>query len=257
MQCPQCGKEEFRGCGNHGWEKGEGLLCTVCGWKIPEYVPSPDKMIIFPKDIEYFKEHPAPIMENLHRMHYTIVNSTIPFFGPILYFLARQFGSEQILEIGHAEGYSSFYLAHAVKDNGTRFGMTGNRYYGVDIVQTETTKEKLEKEGLPVTVVNMDSMLLKPETFNVTFDMIFQDGNHSAEYVVAEFENLWPALKAKGDGYWIAHDSEGPAWEGCRQLRRILKEKQIPHDIISLGGQYGLMIIRKMEGFDYDKNPWA
>lgn len=256
MYCPTCNKEEWKGFGNHHWEKGEGLICTECGFKIDQYLPSPEKIIWNPKDIEWFKEHPAPIMENLQRMHYTNVNSTIPYFGPMLYLLVRQFGCEQILEIGHAEGYTSFYLAHGVKDNATRFGMAGNHYYGIDIVQTESTKAKLESEGLPVTVLNMDSLTLTKDTFGVTFDLIFQDGNHDEEHVIKEWEAMWPSLKGNGDGYWIAHDSEGPAWHGCRALRRILKERNVPHDIISLGGMYGLMIIRKMEGFDYDKNPW-
>lgn len=260
MRCPKCDAEEFRGCGNHGWAKGEGLLCTICGWQTPEYVPSPDKMVIFPKDIEYFKEHPAPVMENLHRMHYTIVNSTIPYFGPMMYFLVRQFGCEQVLEIGHAEGYTSFYLAHGVKDNATRFNMAGNKYYGIDIIQTESTKAKLVDQGLPVVVETLDSLLLTPKTFDVMFDLIFQDGNHDTEHVLKEFHAMWPALKGNGDGYWIAHDAQGPAEEGCRQLKAFLKEheneEEYRHEVITFGGMYGLMIIRKLKGLDPEKRFW-
>ena len=221
------------------------------------YLPSPNKLIYFDKDIEYFTEFSAPVMENVQRMHFTNINSTIPYFGPMLYFLVRQFGSEQILEIGHAEGYSSFYLAHGVKDNGTRFNMLGNHYYGIDIVQTDRVRENLEKEGLPVTILNKDSMTLDRSSFpGIVFDMIFQDGCHDTEHVVYEFNTMWPQLKGGGHGYWIAHDAEGPAWDGCNKIRKILKDRNEPHDIINLGGQYGLMIIRKMEGFDYSKDPW-
>jgi SAM-dependent methyltransferase len=257
MICPGCGKEEYKGFGNHHWIPGEGLVCAECGWSHPQYMPSPDRIITNPKDIEYFVEHKAPVMENLHRLHFTNVNSTIPFFGPMLYFFVRQMGCEQILEIGHAEGYTSFYLAHGVKDNATRFGMAGNRYYGIDIVQTESTKAKLENEGLPVTVMNYDSMNLTKDTFpGIVFDLIFQDGNHDTEHVIYEWEAMWPQLKGNGDGYWIAHDAQGPAEEGCRELRKILKERNIPHDIITLGGMYGLMIIRKLEGLDPEKRFW-
>jgi predicted O-methyltransferase YrrM len=225
--------------------------------EIKAYLPNPNKLILHERDIEYFQEYPAPIMENFQRMHFTNINSTIPYFGPILYFLVRQFGCEKILEIGHAEGYSSFYLAHGVKDNGIRFGMLDNRYYGIDIVQTESVREKLEAEGLPVTIINKDSMTLDNNTFSgIIFDMIFQDGCHDAEHVVYEFNTMWGQLKNKGDGYWIAHDAEGPAWEGCNKIKQLLKERNEPHEIITLGGSYGLMIIRKMNGFDYNNNPW-
>jgi len=138
------------------------------------YVPSPNKVIYHGKDIEYFQEYSAPVMENVQRMHFTNINSTIPYFGPMLYFLVRQFGCEQILEIGHAEGYSSFYLAHGVKDNATRFKMWGNHYYGIDIVQTDKVRENLEAEGLPVTITNKDSMTLDETSFpGMVFDMIF------------------------------------------------------------------------------------
>jgi len=227
------------------------------GYDPAPYLPSPDKKIWNSKDVEYFFEHKAPVMENIQRMHFTNINSTIPYFGPMLYLLVRQLGCEQILEIGHAEGYSSFYLAHGVKDNGTRFNMQGNHYYGIDIVQTDSTRDRLEKEGLPVTVLNKDSMTLDSNSFpGLIFDLIFQDGCHDAEHVVYEFNAMWGQLKDKGNGYWIAHDAEGPAWEGCNTIKRLLKERNEPHEVITLGGVYGLMIIRKMSGFDYTNNPW-
>lgn len=257
MFCPNCKTEDFAGFGNRPWKLGEGLKCMTCDWKIEEYIPSSNKKIWHPKDIEYFQEFPAPIAENHHRMHFTLVNSTIPFFSPMLYYFARQTGAEQVLEIGTAEGFTSFHLASAVKDNATRFGMAGNHFFGIDIVQTDSTREKLEKEGLPVTILNMDSMTLTSETFkNIIFDIIYIDGNHDDEHVVYEFETMWPQLKDKGNGYMIFHDAEGPAWSGCKKIRQLLKERNEPHEVINFGGMYGLMIIRKMENFDYDNNPW-
>jgi hypothetical protein len=258
MICPNCHSEDFAGFGNRPWSKGEGLKCMICGWKIDEYVPNPDKKIWHPKDIEYFKEFSAPIAENNHRLHFTLVNSTIPFFSPMLYYFVRQIGAEQILEIGTAEGHSSFYLAHGVKDNATRFNMQGNHYYGIDIVQTESTRERLEKEGLPVTILNKDSMTLDSNTFpNIVFDMIFQDGCHDEEHVLYEFNAMWGQLKGKGDGYWIAHDCYGPAEEGCRKLIQKIKDEKIDAEFIRLTGMYGLLIIRKLEGLDPEKRFWT
>ncbi len=51
-------------------------------------------------------------------------------------------GCEQALEIGVAEGYSSYYMAHAIKDNATRYQMFGNKFYGIDIALTKNTVRK-------------------------------------------------------------------------------------------------------------------
>jgi len=225
--------------------------------KIKEPVFSNTK-ITHQKDIDYFEEYPAPLMELIQSTHFTNINSTIPFFGPMLYFLVRGLCCEQILEIGHAEGYSAFYLAHGVKDNGTRFKMAGNHYYGIDIVQTESVREKLEKCNLPVTIMNKDSMTLTPETFKgITFDMIFQDGNHDTEHVLYEMETMYPQLKGKGRGYWIFHDCFGPAEEGFRKLIELIKQKKYDFEWCRLDCVYGLAILRKMEGYDYDKRHWT
>jgi len=221
-------------------------------------MPSPDKLLWHERDLEYFTQYSEPVMANVQRMHITNVNSTIPYFGPMLYFLVRQFGSEQVLEIGHAEGYSSFYLAHGVKDNAIRFGMKGNHYYGIDIVQTERVREQLEAEGLPVTIINKDSTTLDDNSFlDVVFDMIFQDGCHDAEHVLHEFNAMWKRLKGQGNGYWIAHDCYGPAEDGCNLLIKKIKDENIPVEYIRLGGMYGLLIIRKMENYDYNKRYWT
>lgn len=210
-----------------------------------------------PLDIEYFNDFKAPIMELIHSPHFTNLNSTIPYFGPMMYFLVRQFGCEQVLEIGIAQGYTSWYLCHGVKDNMTRFNMQGNMYYGVDIIdRSEAVKPHLDAANLPNTILQMDSIDITPDTFKeVRFDMIFQDGGHDTEHVVHEFKTLWPQLKP--DCYWLAHDTMGPAEEGCRELRRMIKEKSIPVEYIQLGGMYGLMIIRKLEGVDPEKRYWV
>ena len=256
--CPKCGKENWKGFGDTPWNVGDGLVCANCNFTVPQYVPSPDKAIWHAKDIEWFTEYPAPVYANAQRLHFTNVNSTIPYFGPMLYFLVRQLGCEQILEIGHAEGFSSFYLAHGVKDNATRFAMAGNHYYGIDIVQTESTRAKLEREGLPVTVINKDSMTLGPDSFpGVVFDLIFQDGAHDAEHVMYEFKAMWPQLKGEGNGFWIAHDCYGPAEEGCRDLLKYIKNNNINVEFLRIPGQYGLFLIRKMDGLDPEKRFWA
>lgn len=212
------------------------------------------------KDIEYFNEFEAPLMELMHSAHFTNINSTISFFGPMLYFLVRQLGCEQILEIGHAEGYTSWYLANAIRDNAERFQMWGNRYYGIDIIQTEKVAEQFAKqERLKdfVKIQNLDSMKLTPETFkDVRFDMIFQDGNHDTEHVLYEMKTLYPQLKGEGHGFWVFHDCYGPAEEGFRELEKLIKQGVYNFEYIRFPDNYGMSILRKMEGYDPEKRHW-
>lgn len=215
------------------------------------------KRFFHEKDQEYFNDYPAPVMESVHLLHKTNINSTIPYFGPMMYFLTRELGAEQVLEIGHAEGYTAHYLAHAVKDNGIRFGMAGNRYYGIDIVQTDKTRDMLESQGLPVTVKNLDSMLLTPETFGVTFDLIFQDGCHDTEHVLAELKSMYPALKGEGKGYWIMHDVFGPAEEGFQAVKKLIDQGVYNFEYCRIFTPYGLGILRKMDGWDESKRHWT
>ena len=213
------------------------------------------RKIVHPLDIEYFKEYRAPIMELMQSSHYTNINSTISFFGPMLYYLCRAIGVEQVLEIGVAEGYTSWYLANAVKDNGVRYKMAGNMYYGIDILdRTDVVKPRLDLAGLPNKLIQMDSINLTKETFkDVQFDLIFQDGAHDTEHVVKEIEILYPQLKGKGNGFLICHDVYGPSYEGVKQ---ILADKRYEWEYVRICEIYGLAILRKMEGY-VERNPWV
>ena len=188
---------------------------------------NPEGKIWHTRDKEYFNEYSAPVMENLQRLHYTNINSTIPYYGPMLYLLVRALGCEHVLEIGVAEGYTAFYIANAIKDNATRFGMAGNMYYGVDICNHDV-HHHLTDRGLPNKILYMDSKDLTSDTFkDVKFDMIFQDGDHSTEAVIREFELFWPQLKGDGKGIWVFHDCYGPAEEGFKNCEGGLRGNNI------------------------------
>lgn len=210
------------------------------------------------KDIEEFTLYPAPLMELIHSNHFTNINSTIAFFGPMLYFLTRSLLCEKVLEIGSAEGYTAHYLAHAINDNAIRHNYNNAMYYGLDILQTEKVKECLDKEKLPNTLINIDSINLTEDTFkDIKFDMIFQDGAHDKEHVIHEIKTLWPQLKGNGNGYWIFHDTRGPAEQGYKGTLEYFKEKNIDFQHINLDDNiYGLGIFRNMEGFNYSSSFW-
>jgi protein-L-isoaspartate O-methyltransferase len=211
-----------------------------------------------PKDVEYFSEYPAPLMEMMQAQHFTNINSTITFFGPMLYFLLRELGAEQVLEIGHAEGYTAFYLANAVRDNAIRYGMKDNKYYGIDIIQTEKVREALKGYNLPVDIQELDSMNLKPDTFpGVKFDVIFQDGCHDTEHVLYELKTMYPQLKGEGKGYWIFHDCFGPSEEAFQEVMRLIRSGVYMFEFCRFFTPYGLAIMRKMEGWDESGRYWT
>lgn len=220
-------------------------------YKIPDLA---GKLITFDKDIEYFTQYPSPLIELLQSTHFTNINSTITFFGPMLYFLVRALGCEKILEIGHAEGYTAYYLAHALKDNGIRYGMKENMYYGIDIAQTEKVDKNLTEANLPHIIYNLDSMRLPGPLKDITFDLIFQDGNHDTEHIVYEMKTMYHQLKGDGKGYWIFHDCFGPAEEAWHT---IIKDPMFKWEYCRIFCVYGLAILRKMDGFDEDKRYWS
>lgn len=205
-------------------------------------------VIEHPKDVEYFKQYPAPLMELVHSAHFININATITFFGPMLYFLIRAFKSEKVLELGHAEGYTAWYMANAINDNATRFGYNSSMYYGVDIVKTEEVKMVLTKACLSNTIINLDTINITDETFkDIQFDLIFQDGAHNPEHVLHEFKTLWPQLKGNGLGYWLSHDTRGPAEEGYKAILEYIKQENLNIQHVNLDDDiYGLGIFRKM-----------
>ena len=211
------------------------------------------KQITHPLDVEYFMDYPAPVMELIQSGHYTNLNSTITFFGPMLYFFARAIGAEQILEIGMAEGYTTWYLANAVRDNAIRYKMQGNMYYGIDILdRTEVVKPKLDAAGLPNTILKMDSINLTSDTFkDVRFDMIFVDGAHDRDHIVHEVDVLYPQLKGEGNGFMILHDIYGPGEIGGHE---VIKNPKYNWEYVRICEIYGIAILRKMDGYkDYPR----
>ncbi len=212
---------------------------------------------LHPKDQEYFDDFPAPIMKMLQEKHFTQCNSTIAFFGPMLYFLTRAFRCEKVLELGFAQGYSAWYLANAVNDNAVRFQYQDPMYYGIDIIDNLPFREAMKLNKLPHNLTLMDSINLTPDTFkDIQFDLIFQDGAHDEEHVIHELTTLWPQLKGEGKGYFIMHDVYGPSEEGFNKLIPILKEKDIEY--IRLDDDvYGMAILRKMEKYDYNRKHWV
>lgn len=203
-------------------------------------------------DQGYFKEFPQPIFEASCKDHIdTVINHSTPYYGPLLYWLVRAAGAQTALEIGVCKAWASYFLAAGVKDNATR--MTGNaHYYGVDISgELPELQRKLREKGLPATMLQMDSWDIKPECFPEapSFGLVFIDGWHSEQHLFKEIELTWPLLQGEGRGYMVIHDVYGWVME---PMQKILKDPKYNGEVIRFFNNYGLAIIRKMDGYTED-----
>jgi len=222
----------------------------------PETVKK-DRSKLHPIDEKLFEEYPAPLWEAWMKIHPTHINHTTPYFGPLFYWLLRSLGGVNAIEIGVAQGYSSFFIASAIKDNNTRYAANG-KYVAIDVMDKSYIFNPLIKEGLPIEVWTIDSvkvtreMLLK--AFPAGIDLIFQDGWHNTEHCLKELEIYYPHLKGNGNGLWVMHDVH--SW--CEEYYEIvMKDPRWDFsERIRFLNNYGLAICRKMEGYDYNKRHW-
>lgn len=217
-------------------------------------------------NLGYFKEYPAPMYEALCRLNPAeSINSTTPFYGPLLYTVARAIGAQNILEIGVAQAWSSGFMAYAIKENNARYQMNG-RFYGLDVDDKAHIQAEFDAQGLPATFIthkegSVDFLKKQTRWTHGQFDLIFIDGLHQTDYVRRELELVYPLLKGNGDGYIAFHDVYAfmetlwpeivamsakdkygeywPAWEHIRFLEN-----------------YGFGLLRKMEGYDTKKKFW-
>ena len=204
------------------------------------------------EDDKMFQTHPAPIWESVMRDHPGYINHTCPYLGPMLYWITRIVGALNVLEIGVAQGYSSYFLASGVRDNENRFIQSG-MYYGCDNIDRFEFLNPLIEMGLPVTHLITDSVLLTPRDFDFkSLDLIFQDGFHNTDHCLKELELFYPMLKGLGAGYLIVHDAYGPCEEYCNI---ILADKRYEFEHVRFLTGYGFAILRKMEGY-VDRQYW-
>lgn len=174
--------------------------------------------------------------------HFTEINSTIPYYPMLMYSFIYALGLQYVLEVGTLRGYTSYYLARAAKFNGGHF-------YGIDIDESycNQTKEGLDKFNLPNTIICQDTKKIDKITFANRIDFAFLDGEHNTEAVLHEVDLIYPILNTGGNGFIFIHDiidqGNSDAWWKLKNDPRF--------EGIGLNNNYGLGILRKMEGVDY------
>lgn len=171
-----------------------------------------------------------------------IMNSTIPYYQMLMYTFIYALGLQNILEVGILRGYTSYYLARAANVNGGHF-------YGIDIAQKycDEVKAGLDSCGLKNTIICADTKKIDRIEFTNRIDVAFLDGEHNTKAVLHEIELIYPLMPGNGTSYFFIHDiidqGNSDAWWRLKQDPRF--------EGIGMNANYGLGILRKLEGMDY------
>lgn len=210
---------------------------------------------LHPKDKELFDQYPSSLWEAWMKLHPTHVNHTTPFFGPMLYWITRAIGAHIAVEIGIAQGYTSFFMAAAIKDNNVRYQMKG-KYIAIDIKPKQYIFDPLIDQGFPIVFYEKNSLDINLDELGGEgkVDLIFQDGWHNTKHCLKELNQLiYPALKDNGNGYLIMHD----VYSWCEQYYNIVaKDPKYNFEAVRFLNNYGLAICRKMDNYDHNKVFW-
>ena len=127
----------------------------------------------------------------------------------MLYSLVMWIDAETIVETGSFCGYSTAWLAKAVKDKGS------GRVYAIDNFSLGTSAAILHNNLVNcevadyVQIIDRDS---KDAPLPNCIDLAFLDGNHSLEYVTREFLSCVD----RGAKIIVLHDTTD--WWGCKEF---------------------------------------
>ena len=203
---------------------------------------------------DHFIKYPAPIWESSMSDHFAKINTTLPYYGPMLYWIIRAIGAVNVLEIGVAQGYSSYFMASAIKDNNERQGMNG-KYIGVDFADKKHIEIQLKEKGLPAEIWHMDSITMTHEMLQpYPLDLVFQDGFHNTEHCMKEMAILYPHIKDAGRGYLVMHD----VYAFCEgYYKKLMADPRYDFsEAVRFLHNYGLAITRRMDNYDHDHIHW-
>lgn len=156
-------------------------------------------------------------------------NMTDCYHPPMCYMIASMYQFKNILEIGVAEGYGAYYLAHAARE-------AGGTYLGVDIVDVWTNtrepfgasmKRYFEGEMLPARFLHADTKQLdripdKSEGGLDVIDLAYIDGEHTTEAIIHEvYDLILPKMKGGGWSYICLDDVVD---QGAQEAWGIIKK---------------------------------
>lgn len=170
----------------------------------------------------------------------------------LMYPLCHWYCFKNILEIGQAEGYTSWYLAHAAKEN-------GGTYLAIDIVDTwnrthepfgYSLKRCFEGERLPCRFIQSDTKLLKeiPDYEHGGLDLIdfcYIDGEHKTDTILHEvYDLIMPKMRKDGFGILCFDDVVDMGAEGAWAV--LCKDTKFEHITFHPNGGFGILRLKKL-----------
>ena len=138
-------------------------------------------------------------------------------------FRVAQLAKHNVVEIGRMMGGSTMLLA----------GATPHKIKSIDIANTPGAKKKMNKlrsyikdfgiDNIDLYIADSQKTPLADGRFK--YDVVFIDGDHSYEGVLADMQNWWDNLEP--GGHYIFHDCWAPRYEIGRAICDFIQDKDI------------------------------
>ncbi len=144
---------------------------------------------------------------------------------------------QNLLEIGTANGYSTIHLCLALRENG---GKLTSIDYSLPSYNEAVENIKEAQVDDIATLIFGNALVELPKFREKSFDMIFIDGQKKR--TLDFFELSYPLLK---DGGFFIIDDVIKFSEKMSSFYAYLNEKKIPHSILKIDEDDGVMMIVK------------
>lgn len=150
-------------------------------------------------------------------------------------------GVKNLLEIGTANGYSTIHLCMALRGNNGK--LTSIDY---SLPSYEEAVENIKQTQMDdiATLIFGNALIELPKLPKESFDMIFIDGQKKR--TIDFFKLSYPLLK---DGGFFIIDDVIKFQEKMSSFYEFLTEQHIPHSILQIDADDGVMMIVKNSSF--------
>jgi predicted O-methyltransferase YrrM len=180
----------------------------------------------------YGVEHDAGEADRLGRLR-----NVEPDTAQLLAVLVRATGARALLELGTSNGYSTLWLADAVR-------ATGGRILSVDVDSQRSAQagQNLDRAGLRdlVELRAQDAAVTLRESSGAEWDMIFLDAERPA------YPGYWPDLvRVLRPGGLLAIDNALSHAEEIRDFRELIRtDKRVSEALVPTGAG-ALLVVRE------------
>ena len=158
-----------------------------------------------------------------------------PDTAHLLALLVRATGARRLLELGTSNGYSTLWLADAVRGVGGRLISVDN-----DVGRSSQAQQNLMRAGLEelVDLRVEDAAVTLRESANQSWDMIFLDAERSA------YPGYWPDLiRVLRPGGLLAVDNVLSHAEEVRDFRKLVRDDDRVTEAVVPTGAGALLVV--------------